>query len=401
MKECGTLIIGAGITGLAIARELLARGEDDILIIEKEPGLGYHGSGRNSGVLHAGVYYSAGTLKARFCAIGNQLMREYCKSKGLTLIESGKVIVATDEAEELVLDELKQRADSSGAVAEIIDADRLKELEPHARTHRRALHSPNTAVIRPMEVLSSLHKDLEDSGRVRFSMATGFVGFDSDRSITTSTGPIRFRRLVNAAGAFADVVAHKAGIGTDYKSVPFKGTYKRVVEPKEHLVRGNIYPVPDLRNPFLGVHLSRTGDGHVYAGPTAIPAFGRENYGILRGVSKESPKIVYRDAVLLARNQGFRFAALTEPRKYVTRVVLAEARKLVPELQPGDLESADKVGIRPQLVHWPTKTLVMDYVVKREGDSVHVLNAISPAFTSAFAFAEHVGDILDGSAGED
>jgi len=160
-------------------------------------------------------------------------------------------------------------------------------------------------------------------------------------------------------------------------------------------VRGNIYPVPDLRNPFLGVHFSRKVDGHVYIGPTAIPAFGRENYEMLPRHPGEACSILYRDAVLWLMNPAFRSKAFSEMKKYSREVVFHEAQNLVPELKLDDVEDSDKVGIRAQLVHWPKKVLVMDFVVLKQNDSVHVLNAVSPAFTSSMAFAKHIADLAE------
>ncbi len=388
-KGCEFLVIGAGITGLTIARELIAAGAGDVLILEKEPGLGAHASGRNSGVLHAGIYYTPDSLKARFCAEGNRLMKEFCRSKGLTLKETGKVVVARDEAETEQLAELKARAERAGARASLIDRARLAELEPHARTHDVALHSPDTAVVKPAEILDALATELEASGRVQIACGTRFERvLDRDR-VGTSLGPVRFERLVNSAGAFADRIAHGFGVGREYKLIPFKGTYKKLTPAASHLVRGSIYPVPDLGNPFLGVHLTRGADGDVYAGPTALPAFGREGYRGLGGLGRESPVIAGRDLLLLGRNAEFRRAARSETRKYLKKVVYREAAALVPELRPDDLQPSDKVGIRPQLVHWPTRSLVMDFVLIEDANALHVLNAVSPAFTSSMAFAKH------------
>jgi len=394
--KCEVLIIGAGITGLTLARELLSRGVEDILVIDKEKDLGAHASGRNSGVLHSGIYYTPDTLKARFCIQGNRLMKEFCREKGITLRETGKVIVAKDESKLEGLYELKKRADSSGVRAFIIDNKELSEIEPHAITHERALFSPDTAVINPKEVLKALSSEIEGSGKARILYETAFLEIREDLTAITSQATIRFNKLINASGAYADRVAYQFGVGKEYKILPFKGTYKKLRKERSYLVRGNIYPVPDLRNPFLGVHLTRSVDDTVYAGPTAIPAFGREGYRFFDGFSIETFSILYREGVLLLTNDAFRSAAMSELKKYSKRFFFEEAKGLVPELCPGDLEDTDKVGIRPQLVHWPSKRLVMDFVLIKEGDSLHVLNAISPAFTSSMAFAKHTIDVFIG-----
>jgi L-2-hydroxyglutarate oxidase LhgO len=387
--SCHTLIVGGGITGLTIARELLKKGVDDIVIIDKESSLGAHASGRNSGVLHAGIYYSPGTYKAKFCVKGNSLIKQYCWDKELTLQQSGKVIV-TDNSRLDALYELKNRADQCGAQSEIIDTKGLLELEPYAVRSEKALYSPNTAVFNPHQILLSIKKDLKSSGKVRFVLGTSFTGLVGSTQVTTNRGSISFSNFINAAGTFADKIAHTFGVGSQYKVLPFKGTYKKLVKHRDYLVRGNIYPVPNLRNPFLGVHFTRAYDGNVYIGPTAIPAFGREEYGFFDDLSLESLSILGRDILLFFNNEGFRTAAKSETKKYFTKYMLSEAQKLVPELKSDDIEDSTKVGIRPQLVDWKSKKLVMDFVVLKDGNSLHILNAISPAFTCSMAFAEHV-----------
>jgi len=390
-SSCHTLIVGGGITGLTIVRELLNKGVDDIVIIEKENALGAHASGRNSGVLHAGIYYSPGTYKARFCVEGNKLMREYCREYELTLNECGKVVV-TDESRLDDLYELKRRADHSGAESIIIDRQELLELEPHAYPAEKAVFSPNTAVFNPKEILASLKNNLEKSGKVTLYFGTSYLGLKETSSAQTTRGSIKFEKFINAAGSFADKVAHSFGLGSQYKVLPFKGTYKKIIKSRDYLVRGNIYPVPDLRNPFLGVHFTRGFDGNVYIGPSAIPVLGREEYGFLNDLSLESVSILARDTVLFFSNDRFRAAALSEAKKYFSKYMLSEARRLVPEINISDIEDTPKVGIRPQLVDWDSKNLVMDFIVLKDGDSVHILNSISPTFTCSMAFAKHVVD---------
>lgn len=392
-SSCGVLIAGAGITGLTTARELLRRGVRDITIIEKEKDTGAHASGRNSGVLHAGIYYSPGTNKAAYCVRGARLMKEYCREKGLRLVENGKVIVPVNEGQDALLDELKRRADASGARSVIIDTKELLEIEPHAAPAARALYSPDTAVVDPKEILTALRGELEASG-VRILFGTAFLGLKGTLTAVTSSGDIKFSRFVNAAGAFADKVADAFGVGREYRILPFKGTYKKLSQRSSGLVRGNVYPVPDLGNPFLGVHFTKSVHGDVYIGPTAIPVLGREEYGFMNDLSLESISILLRDGVLLLSNADFRRAALSEIRKYSGRTLYGEARGLVPALAPGDLVDTPKSGIRPQLVDWRTKKLVTDFVLVRDSDSLHVLNAISPAFTCSMAFASHIADTL-------
>ena len=384
------VICGAGIVGLSVARELLNKGAEDIVILEKEDRLGVHASGRNSGVLHAGIYYTPDSLKAKFCLKGNLLMREYCKERGIPVLESGKVIVTKNEDELETLHELYRRAKANGAGVKLIDPKELKEIEPYAKTVEKALYSPLTAVVDSGKVLQTLARELEDSGKVKILRGVKVAGLKGSRLLNTTQGSLEFSLFINCAGAHADRIAHIFGVGKRFTVLPFKGTYKKLRKEKSHMVRGSIYPVPDVKNPFLGVHFTKSYNGEVYIGPTAIPAFGRENYGLLRGIDWEVFSILFKNLVLFLSNPKFRKVALTEPRKYIPAYFFRDIEPMLEGLSKKDVIPSDKVGIRPQLVDWERKELVMDFLVIKDSNSVHILNAISPAFTSAFAFAEYV-----------
>jgi len=390
--QANVLIVGGGIVGLALARELLARGHENIVIVEKEPELGRHASGRNSGVLHAGIYYAPDSLKARSCLRGNFLMKAYCKERGLPVLEKGKVIVARAEDELPALDELHRRALANGAKVDFLDEKELEEVEPSARTVGRALFSHYTAAVDPKLVLQSLRADLEATGRARLLVGCEMVGRAGPGRVSTTQGDIAYRRLVNAAGAHCDRVARHFGLAQDYRLIPFKGIYRKLRKGASFPLNGNIYPVPDVRNPFLGVHFSRSVQGDVYLGPTAIPALGRENYGLLSGTDAGGLGILAADAVLFFSNPRFREVALVEPRKYLATFFNRDARRLVKSFDPELFERAQKVGIRPQLVNWKTKELVMDFLVEAKDETVHVLNPISPAFTSSMDLARTIAD---------
>ncbi len=389
-EHADVVVIGGGIVGLSLAREIAARGAGDVLVLEKEDSLGRHASGRNSGVLHAGIYYAPDSRKARTCLAGNLLMRAYCREKGIPVLDCGKVVVAREESELPVLDELARRATANGARIEMLDEKALTAVEPSARTVGRALWSRMTAVVDPKEVLASLRADLEAGGRVRIRTGVEVVAAAGPSAIRTTGGEIGYGRLVNAAGAHCDRVARMFGVGEHYRLIPFKGIYRKLRKDARLVVNGNIYPVPDPRNPFLGVHFTRSVHGDVYLGPTAIPAFGRENYGILAGIDGDAPRIALEDAILFFRNPGFRSVALSEPRKYIPAFLHRDAARLVHGFDPSEVESAEKVGIRPQLVDWRTKQLLMDFIVERAGNTLHVLNPISPAFTSSMELARQV-----------
>jgi len=389
------LICGAGIIGLTIARELLERGCENIVILEKEMEVGKHSSGKNSGVLHAGIYYTPNTLRAKSCLNGNFLMKDYCKQKGIPVSETGKVIVTKNEGEISTLKELHERARANGAKVELIDEKQLDEIEPYAKTCQLALYSHYTAVLDPKAVLESLYHDLISSGKVKILLGTEFKDLKGSNTVLTNKGKIKFNTFINAAGAYSDKIAHAFGLGLNYRLIPFKGTYKKLRKEKSHIIKGNIYPVPDIRNPFLGVHFTKVIHGDVYLGPTAMPAFAREDYGFWEGWNRESIRILFNDSVLFFINDKFREVALTEPKKYLFKFFFEDAKKLVKSLNPDDVLPSDKAGIRPQLVDWEKKELVTDFLVIKESNAIHILNTISPGYTSSMDFAKMIVEKLE------
>ena len=334
MNETDFLIVGAGIVGLTLAKALVEKGVEKIVILEKESQLGLHASGRNSGVLHAGIYYPPQTLKAQLCLKGNLLLQAYCEQKGLPLVKAGKVIVARDESELPTLLQLYERAKQNGAKVDLVDEAVLNSIEPNAKTYEQALYSHYTAMVDNKAILNSLWQDLLQTGRVTCLFDTAFTGLLNDFSAKTSRGLIKFKQIINAAGAYADRVAHHFGVGKDYYFIPFKGIYQKLIPDKAHLVNGNIYPVPNLGNPFLGVHFTKNIHGEVYVGPTAIPAFGRENYGLLQGIDKEAISIIKNEFILFFLNKEFRQVAMEEPKKYCASYFYKDAKRLVKVLKP-------------------------------------------------------------------
>jgi L-2-hydroxyglutarate oxidase len=389
------LIVGGGIIGLTVARELRQRyPAASIALLEKEADLGKHASGRNSGVLHSGIYYDGNTLKAKVCADGARRMKAFAAEHGINCQHSGKVIVATSPQDLPVIDRLLKNAQENGIRAERLDEQGVRQIEPHAGVYLRGIHCPDTAVIDSKAVLSKLRELLADAG-VEIFFSSPVISIEvATRKIITPAGAFSFGYLFNCAGASADKVAKHFELGLDYTLVPFKGIYFKLCPEREHLVHANIYPVPDINQPFLGVHLTRVASGDVYVGPTAIPALGRENYGILQGAQLgESLRVGFEVAKMyVANNQNFRRLVHAEVLKYRKKNFFAAVRKLMPELTLDDLVPSDKVGIRPQLVNVKTKKLEMDYIFEQTETSMHVLNSISPAFTSSFAFAKLIVD---------
>lgn len=388
------LVIGGGIIGVTVALELKHRFPTAaIALIEKEDGCGEHASGRNSGVLHAGFYYSADSLKARFCRDGNRALRGYCERRGLALNRCGKLVVARSHAELAGLDELYRRGAANGVPVELITAEQARRIEPRVRTVERALWSPTTASADPREVIASLVTDARDAG---IAVSTGVAyRAGGPGQVVTSAGTVSPGFVVNCAGLYADRIAKDFGFCEHYTILPFKGLYLYSDEPPGRL-RTHIYPVPDLKYPFLGVHFTVTVDGHAKIGPTAIPAFWREHYeGFGRLDLAELGEVLWREATLmLAAGFDFRGLAVQEMRKYDPSYLVAQAARLLDDVQHEDYSRWGRPGIRAQLLDLRTRTLAMDFVIEGDARSLHVLNAVSPAWTCAMPFATHVVDAI-------
>jgi len=387
------LVIGGGIIGINIALALVRRFPgQSIALIEKEDELGMHASGRNSGILHAGFYYSADSLKARFSREGNAALTAYCVEKGLRINRCGKLVVAQDESELAGLDELLRRGRVNNVRLEDVTEAEAQKIEPRVRTFQRAIFSPTTSAVDPTEVMLSLAADAEKAG-VTIARRTKYRGRGRNgTTVRTSSGKIDCGYVVNAAGLYADRIARDYGFSENYRILPFKGVYLYADEAE--MIRTNIYPVPNLANPFLGVHFTVTTRGRTKIGPTAIPAFWREQYGWIGGFSaRELADIVARQLGLLVRNDfGFRSLALSEVKKYRRSNLVALAAKMVRDLDPTRYTHWGKPGIRAQLLDIRTRQLVSDFHLEGDDRSMHVLNAVSPAFTSSIPFAAYVVD---------
>lgn len=393
------IVLGAGIAGLTIARGLKKNTPlASILILEKESALGAHGSGRNSGVMHSGIYYPENSLKAKVCSNGSRAMIKYCLDHKLPVNKLGKVIVPTTPEDDQQIDVLYARAKHNGAKASIIDKQQLKEIEPFARTASgRALFSPETAVVDPKLILKKLYQDLIDQG-VQIEFSSPCLSASPEKSeVQTKNKQYTYGHLINATGQFADQLAHIFNVGQEYVLLPFKGIYYKLAENSGISLQRLVYPVPDLNVPFLGVHSVNTIDGSSYFGPTAVPAFGREHYKGLKGINIEDAlSISYHLCEQYIRNQqGFRQFSHEEAGRFIKSRFVKAAQKLIPAVKAEYLLPSDKVGIRAQLLNKNTHQLEMDFLVEQRKNSTHVLNAISPAFTSSFSFADYVIQKID------
>ena len=392
MNTADFLIVGGGIVGLSIARELKGRFPDTrVVLLEKEADCGLHASGRNSGVLHAGFYYSADSLKARFTREGNRILHEYCQRRDIPVNRCGKLVVARDATELAQLDELERRGKANGVELNSLTAAEARAIEPRVRTFERALFSPTTSTADPAQVLSAMKQDALAEGVV-IKQNAAYLGRAGGR-LATRAGEFEAGFVINAAGLYADRVARDFGFSEDYRIVPFKGIYLYSDEPPGAL-RTNVYPVPDLRNPFLGVHFTVTVGGLCKIGPTAIPAFWREQYkGLANFKLGEFAEILFRDlGLLLFAGFDFKRLAAEETLKYFRPRLVSLASRLLEGVKLEHYRHWGKPGIRAQLMNIKTRKLEMDFVIQGDAKSLHVLNAVSPAWTCSIPFAGYVCD---------
>jgi len=379
-KEYDYAIVGAGIIGMTIAYQLKIKYENiNIIIIDKENEVAEHASGRNSGVLHAGFYYSENSLKAKLTVEGNKKMKSFCKENNIFVNETKKVVIAKDKDELETLYKLQKRAEVNGVNTRIIDEIELNLIDPNIKTYKKALYSPSTASVNPKEVCLKLKDILKESG-VEFIFNTKFETCD-----------IKYEYLINCSGAYADKIAKMMGLAKNYTMLPFKGIYLKYKKDKL-AIKTNIYPVPDLLNPFLGVHYTITVDGSIKIGPTAIPALWRENYkGFSRFNLAEMLEIFYYGIKLFVLNSfNFRNLAISEIKNYNKITFINKAKSMVFNISNDFVPMPS--GIRAQLLNTKTNELVQDFVIEHTDNSTHILNAVSPAFTCSFAFSKYIVD---------
>lgn len=401
MADADVAVVGAGILGLAVARELSLRSPARrVVVLERECEPGRHQTGHNSGVAHAGIYYPEGSLKARLCLAGVRELAEYCDARGVAFDRCGKVIVALDEDELPGLAELERRGTANRVPGlRRLDADGLREVEPHA-AGIAALHSPKTAIVDFPGVARALAGDLRAAGG-EILCGAGVDGVavraangsrDGARRIVLrhAGGELAAGFLVSCAGLWSDRLARLGGADPDPRIVPFRGAYLRLVPGKQALVRGLIYPVPDPSLPFLGVHLTRHVGGDVLIGPTALLAPARDAYA-LRGIRRRDLGETLRWPGTWRLARRFWRTGVTELHHAVSPAALTRAAaRYVPALRPGDATYA-WAGVRAQALARDGR-LVDDFAFSHTERALHVRNAPSPAATAALAIARHVAD---------
>ena len=385
-------IIGGGIVGIAIARALVLRGLGEVTVFEKEAALATHQTGRNSGVVHAGLYYQPGTLKARLCAAGRISIRDYCAEKNLPYREVGKLVVAVDESELPALADIERRSRANGVpdLARLDGLARLREIEPHV-AGIAAVHSPHTAAVDYGAITEAMATDVRSGGG---TIRTGheIVALRLDGSsvrVRTPDAEQVFDRVIACAGLQSDVIARLVGADPAPKILPFRGEYWALDAARTDLVRGMIYPVPDPRFPFLGVHFTRGVYNDVHVGPNAVPALAREGYGWLTVSPRDTwESLRWPGAAALAK-QHWRMGLDEISGSLVKPLYYRKARRFIPELRMRDLSQKTAAGVRAQA--WGRDgTLLDDFAVDQVGPVTLLRNAPSPAATSSMAIADHL-----------
>jgi len=390
------VIVGGGIVGLATARDLLARRPNlKLAILEKESDVGQHQTGHNSGVIHAGVYYAPGSLKAQLCAEGREKAYEYCEQKGIQFDKCGKLIVAIDESELPRLDELYRRAEANGVPGiELVGPERIRELEPHA-AGIKGLWSPETGIVNWLQVARAYADDVRAAGG---EILTGYEiagirrkdGWVLLKTIFDEIIPTR--HLVTCAGLQSDRVAAMSGAPKTPQIVPFRGDYYVLKPEKRYLTNGMIYPVPDPEFPFLGVHFTRRIDGNVWLGPNAVLAFGRESYGRLDVNPVDlMDTLAYPGFWTLARKY-WKMGSTEMIRDFSKRLFIETCQRYVPEVTEDDVQpDAMPSGVRAQALEADGK-LVDDFIIQKSERVIHVRNAPAPAATSSMAIGRIIAD---------
>ena len=392
-KEFDYIVIGAGIVGISLGLAILERSpEKKVLIIDKESKPGVHASGRNSGVLHAGFYYSPDSLKAKFCRLGNLELKNFCKENSIPILETGKVVVCQSKSDVSKLEDLFRRGVANGVDIEILDETKLDKIEPAAKTIDKFIWSPTTAVGNPKLVISQLaEKFIKSGGKFQFNCSAKLVSANDQVLIETIYGTYSAASIINSAGAYAANLAREVNVGNQYACLPFLGAYK-----KSKLVDSNprrlVYPVPNPINPFLGVHTTNTLNGEIKIGPTAFPVIGKEQYKLSNGFNGSEFLEFYKAAKALFKSDSVDLIGLAREEfvKLFTKPLLNKTNKLTNSLNSNKQWSKYPAGIRAQIINLETKTIEMDYIVQSDKNVVHILNAVSPGWTSAIPFTRWV-----------
>ena len=387
------VIIGAGIIGISLGIELLTqKPTKKILIIDKETRPGVHASGRNSGVLHAGFYYSPDSLKAKFCKQGNLELKKFCNTNNLEVKETGKVVVCQDKNDVTRLMNLYERGIANGVEIELLESKELSRIEPAAQTVDKFIWSPTTAVGNPKEIIKKLaEKFTKMGGLFRFNSRVKLINKSNEVLIEGDGYILSATSIINSAGAYASELAKQVGVGHEYVCLPFLGAYR-----KSEFVAGNpkrlVYPVPNPINPFLGVHTTNTLFDEIKIGPTAFPVIGKEQYKFLDGFNAKELRDFYLATKTLLKSDSVNILGLakSEGIKLFKRPLIKKAKRLTNALDLNQKWKNYPAGIRAQIVNLDTKVIEMDYIVRSDKNVVHILNAVSPGWTSSIPFSRWI-----------
>ena len=382
-------IVGAGIVGLATALRLQADGGLRVVVVEAEPGPARHQTGHNSGVIHSGLYYAPGSAKAVGCVEGRRRLLDFCDRNEIRYELCGKLVIATSDDELPRLDELERRGRANGLRGlQRLPGERIAEFEPHA-VGLAALHVPETGIVDYTQVAHAYARRFQELGG-ELRLGTRVVGVrrrSGSAVVETDAGTVEARSLINCAGLQSDRVARLAGARPRLRIVPFRGDYFDLAENRRHLLRGLIYPVPDPRFPFLGVHLTRRIDGSVEAGPNAVLALHRHGYAGELGLRDAASALLYPGTWVLGlkywRIAASEFLRAGSPERFARALA-----RFVPEITAADLEPGG-CGIRAQALSHGGR-LLDDFAIERSPGALHVLNAPSPAATASLAIAERI-----------
>ena len=394
-KPVDLVVVGAGIIGLATARRYLAQYPGaSVLVVERESGSALHQTGRNSGVLHSGIYYAPGSMKAELAVAGRSSMVKFCEERDIDYEICGKVIVATRSDEIDRLRALRERADLNGLDAELIDASRLNEIEPHC-SGIEALHVPSTGIVSYAAVCEVLAAEIEHQAGV-INYQTQVLAIEESRQgarVSTSRGEVVAGLVVNCAGLRCDQVAEMVGASEGNRIVPFRGEYFELVPHRRDLVRGLIYPVPDPSFPFLGVHLTRMIDGSVHAGPNAVLAMAREGYRWRDIEPRQIREHLGNQGLWKLARKYWRTGAGEIWRSVSKAAFVRALQRLVPEIVVQDLETSP-AGVRAQAMDAHGE-LMDDFAITQTSNSLHVLNAPSPAATASLEIAGQIVRMIE------
>ncbi len=394
--NCDIAIVGGGIVGLATGLAIVTRKPGTIVcVLEKEPQLAAHQTGNNSGVIHSGLYYKPGSAKAQTCVEGARRMVEFCKEHGIAHDICGKIVVAANESELPALAELYRRGTANNVAGiEEIGTERIKEIEPHA-AGIKALWVPSTGIVNYVAVARKYGELIAAKGS---SVRTGVKVLSirrevaGDEILVTNVDEVRAKMVINCAGLHSDRVARLCGAKPDAKIVPFRGEYYKLKPAAQHLVKGLIYPVPDARFPFLGVHFTRMILGGVEAGPNAVLALKREGYGKFSFNARDALESLTYPGFWWMTFKYWRTGIGEMVRSFSKAAFVRALQKLIPEIQAADLEDGG-AGVRAQAL-LNDGSMVDDFRIVREERAIHVLNAPSPAATASLAIGERIADLL-------